>query len=786
MFVRLSADISGVERNMAAVRKSFSEVGHAAEKMGRSLAIGVTAPLAAFGALSVRSATQLDSLKRGLTSVAGSSAEAEKQLGRLAEIAKLPGLGFREAIQGSIRLQAAGFSASLAEDALRGFANALATVGGSQADLDRVTRALSQIAAKGKVSAEEINQLAETIPQIRVVMKDAFGTANTEELQKLGIEAETFIRKVTDSLLELEQVTSGPQKAFEDLQDAVFRASAALGNQLLPVVLPIVEGLAAMLEQVRELDPKTVKLGIALAAVAAVAGPLLIVFGSLTTAVAALSTAIGVGLLPLITVGGGVAIALGALAALFVQNKINALEAAAAVDKFTASLKGSRAAQEAQLLELSNRRIELKEQLSKEPEEIVVQDALGISSSRVANPARERLQGEVDRLTQQTQLLIRNFREVEVAAEDTPVKFVDVAAAAEALKTQLEAATGKIKDVKGAFTSAADAAAQAATDLMNAQLADFAASTRALAEAARIRTEEAGFGKLKGQKGFLEAAANPEGLGAQLKGLVTQFTGLSGAIGPVAVAAIALKPVFDGLREALGETLSKLTEPLKAIGRIIGSLIVPILEVLEAPLKAVSQLFGILAELLRPFSAMISQLLFPFAQLTPVLELLAKAVSYVSQGLGYFVRALGIAVDKLVPDRISKVGKGLAETGQSMIDNAKAFRDGTLEFGKATDALKEFSDTLSTGIPQGFRVLNLELAKFDSSRAVPFTGPVGAAAAGSVQVSDHRQTTIQIYQQPGEDQDAFVRKIEGIMDRRDRQMGLTYAGNPYALLRTAR
>src|SRR5215213_7248360 len=148
----------------AAGKRAAANVGAALSSLGTRFSIGVTAPLAALGVASVRSATQMDSLKRGLTAVAGSSAEAERQLVRLDEIAKLPGLGRVEAIQASIQLQAAGLSAKMAEKSLLAFGNALATVGKGKAELDGVTLALTQITAKGKVTAEEINQIAERVP----------------------------------------------------------------------------------------------------------------------------------------------------------------------------------------------------------------------------------------------------------------------------------------------------------------------------------------------------------------------------------------------------------------------------------------------------------------------------------------------------------------------------------------------------------------------------------------------------------------------------------------------
>lgn len=318
----------------AAGKQAAANVGAALSSLGTRFSIGITAPLAALGAASIRSATQMDSLKRGLTAVSGSSAEANRQLKRLNEVAKLPGLGRVEAIQGSIQLQAAGLSARTAERSLRAFGNALATVGKGKADLDGVTLALTQITSKGKVTAEEINQIAERVPQIRVAMQKAFGTASTEELQKMGISAREFIEKINTELLKLPQVTGGAQNAFENLQDAVRDLTAAIGQQLLPTVLPIVErltkGATELAESFGRLPAPVRQSILVFAGLAAAAGPVLLVSGQLIGAFRSVQT-----LLPGMVTGiraVGVAVMALPLPLKFAVLAVGALAAAWATD----------------------------------------------------------------------------------------------------------------------------------------------------------------------------------------------------------------------------------------------------------------------------------------------------------------------------------------------------------------------------------------------------------------------------------------------------------------------
>lgn len=193
--------------------------------------VGIGAGISAVaGAAGFADAAKLDSLTRGLASVSVSAADLQGQLSRLREVAKLPGLGFEEAVQGSLSLQSAGLSARLAERSLMAFGNALATVGKGKDDLNGVTLALQQMAAKGKISAEEINQINERVPQIRAAMQRAFGTADTEELAKLGIDVTTFITGVVADMEKLPKVSGGIQNSIENMADAMKDALVPLGQ----------------------------------------------------------------------------------------------------------------------------------------------------------------------------------------------------------------------------------------------------------------------------------------------------------------------------------------------------------------------------------------------------------------------------------------------------------------------------------------------------------------------------------------------------------------------------
>lgn len=348
MLVRVGLDTKEFNENMKGVKSGLDTMASSLTTIGATMSATITAPLVALGVSSVNAAANLEALTAGLRAVSPTAEDTTRKLAELKEVAKLPGLGFEEAIQGQVRLQAAGLSANLATDALKAFGNAIAIVGGGKAELDGVTLALAQIAAKGKVSAEEINQLAERIPQIREVMRAAFGTADTETLQKMKISATEFITIVTNELLKLPPVASTAKNELENLNDTIKQASAEIGMALLPTVKALTPVLVQLLEQVARGAQEFAKLPqpiqatvIGALALAAALGPILLTTGLMISSISSLLPALSslsVALKGVSLAGAGVASAWAAVAVAIAA--INWPEISAAVRRFNEEIGG--------------------------------------------------------------------------------------------------------------------------------------------------------------------------------------------------------------------------------------------------------------------------------------------------------------------------------------------------------------------------------------------------------------------------------------------------------------
>ncbi len=297
-------DFRRLQVEVAATDAKFVKFGNSARSFGQgliTLGIGFTAaltvPLVAVGRASLEAAVEMDSLKRGLTAIVGSASEANVQLGRLTEIAKLPGIGFQEAIQGSIRLQAVGFSAAESEKSLVQFSNAIALFGGGREELDRVILQLGQMRAAGKVLNQDLRPIIQTAPAVAQAMREAFGTVTAGDIDKLGLSSEEFLDILITQLAKLPRAAAGARNTFENFRDTLFRVSATIGDAIIPVMttlINIVEPVAEAIARVFKALPGPLQVTVVLfGALLAAAGPLVTVVGFASLGFGRLAVAIG-------------------------------------------------------------------------------------------------------------------------------------------------------------------------------------------------------------------------------------------------------------------------------------------------------------------------------------------------------------------------------------------------------------------------------------------------------------------------------------------------------------
>jgi tape measure domain-containing protein len=276
-FAQVEGNLQKLNSKIVANNKSFEDsFGALTSKLqstGQAMTLGLTAPLVLLGTAAYKTYAEMDSLKRGMIAVTGSAAKATLEMVKLREVAKLPGLGFKEALQGSINLQAAGASADSARKYLMAFGNAIATVGGGKADLDGVNLALTQLMNRTSGFGQEIRQLQERLPQIRQIMMKTFGTADSEAIGKMGITGKQFVDAIANEFAKLPKMLGGPKNDLENLADAWNDALDAMGKTMAPVMTKAIKHFSEMAEKLADLNPRVKTFAVYTAGIGAATGP---------------------------------------------------------------------------------------------------------------------------------------------------------------------------------------------------------------------------------------------------------------------------------------------------------------------------------------------------------------------------------------------------------------------------------------------------------------------------------------------------------------------------------
>ena len=264
-YVEITSNIKELQREIAGLKGHVDSSARNMETRfniatraisGLASVIG-TIGIVKFGSDILQASTRLDSMEKGLTRTEGSLIAAKKRLAEFRDIAKDPGLEMGNLTRGYIQLKSINMESEKSIKFLRGVGNEIAKIGGQEEDLNRVVRQFVQMQGKGKVMAEDLMVIAESMPNIRKLMQEAFGTTSTEALQKAGVTAKEFFDKITESLGKQEKAIEGAQNAQTNFKGAIEQLNAALGAGILPTITEFLKSITKLIDKFNALPDST-------------------------------------------------------------------------------------------------------------------------------------------------------------------------------------------------------------------------------------------------------------------------------------------------------------------------------------------------------------------------------------------------------------------------------------------------------------------------------------------------------------------------------------------------
>jgi tape measure domain-containing protein len=217
----------------------------------------ITSDVLGMGQGMLQAAGDMERTRAGFTSILGSAQAADtliKQLQAEANVSPFELSSFRQAAQ---LLLGMGVAADDITPRLHEVSNVVAAVGGNTQSFDRISLALGQIQAKGKVQAQEINQLAESGVAGWDILAKAMGKSRADVIaltEQGKVSAEQFFQafaQYADSPA-IAQAAEKQSHTFQGLLSTIHDVGQALeisfGTPLLAAVEPELEKIAAALQ----------------------------------------------------------------------------------------------------------------------------------------------------------------------------------------------------------------------------------------------------------------------------------------------------------------------------------------------------------------------------------------------------------------------------------------------------------------------------------------------------------------------------------------------------------
>lgn len=226
------------------------------------LGVAAGAGLAAMVGFGLKSAASLEQSTVAFTSLLHSAQDATSFLAELQQFAAATPFEFKDVVPAAQRIlvlaQALGQTKDAVVPLLTTIGDLVSVTGGSAENINSVVRALSQMASKGKISQEEIMQLAEALPgfNANAAIASALGLSTADTLDKIsagGVDATTGINALIEGMKQFPGA-AGAMAAQAQTLTGVFSTfkdtiGIALTNAFQPVI-PEIKGALADLTPV--------------------------------------------------------------------------------------------------------------------------------------------------------------------------------------------------------------------------------------------------------------------------------------------------------------------------------------------------------------------------------------------------------------------------------------------------------------------------------------------------------------------------------------------------------
>lgn len=284
------------EAKMKNVSSKLQNVGNSISRFGAKWSLGISTPLTIAGKNMVNAASDYEENLNKIDVAFGKSSDTVTAWAENAT--KQFGLSKNQALESTALFGDMATSMGLAQSDAADMSMSLAGLAGDLASFKNIgiDQAMTALSSVFTGETESLKQLGIVMTQTNL---DAFALANgfgktTSEMsqaEQVQLRYAYVMAMTTNAQGDYARTADGTANSMRTFQGAVDNLNIALGEHLLPLLTPLIQGATNLINKFAEADPKLQQLVLTIGMIAIVVGPALVATGSLISSV---GTIIGV------------------------------------------------------------------------------------------------------------------------------------------------------------------------------------------------------------------------------------------------------------------------------------------------------------------------------------------------------------------------------------------------------------------------------------------------------------------------------------------------------------
>ena len=287
---------SSFEKRMESISSKAKSIGDKLSGIGTALTVGVTTPLAVAGKGMVDAASDFDENLNKISVAFGDSADDVKAWADTAT--ESFGLSMNQALEATSLFGDMATSMGISQSEAASMSTSLAGLAGDMASFKNIGIDEAMTALNGVFTGE-----TESLKQLGIVMTevnlqefaDGLGLVYNDmtQAEKVQLRYNYVMAMSKNAIGDYARTSDGTANSMRTFQASVENLAITLGQNLLPIVTPIIQKATEMVNAFSAADPELQQLVLKIAGIAAAAGPALLVIGKMVSVFGSVSGAIG-------------------------------------------------------------------------------------------------------------------------------------------------------------------------------------------------------------------------------------------------------------------------------------------------------------------------------------------------------------------------------------------------------------------------------------------------------------------------------------------------------------